>query len=140
MRIKKLHPNAKLPTRATEGSSGYDLYSPITVSITPRSNRKIALGFAIEIPYGIEGQIRPRSGLANKGILPAFGTVDSDYRGEVAVNIFNYFDYYYTINVGERIAQLVFVGIVHRDLRFIDDGEELSSTARGFGGFGSTGK
>ena len=129
-----------LPTRQTTGSAGFDLASaePDFV-LAPGERRLVSTGLAIEIPPGIEGQVRPRSGLALRhGItMPnAPGTIDSDYRGEVRVILQNSGAQPVTIARGERIAQLVFARYEAPELV---DVAELEASARGAGGFGSTG-
>lgn len=130
-----------LPKYATEGSAGMDVYAAIeeSVIIEPRQTVLIPIGLAIALPIGFECQVRSRSGLAIKsGIfaLNAPGTIDSDYRGEIKVILSNFSDESFTINKGDRIAQLVVAKYeqVKWDLK-----ENLSETDRGEGGFGSTG-
>jgi len=143
MKIKLLTATATMPRRATYGASCHDIFADLgnegaTVTLPSMGQVQIATGWACEVPRGMEVQIRPRSGLAAKhGILAAFGTVDSDYRGEVKVTLFNHGPHAYTIRHGERIAQFA-VGIISMcDLELTS---ELSPTDRGNGGFGSTGK
>jgi len=150
MKIKLLSATATMPRRATYGASCHDIFADLappqqvdgyegaTVTLPSMGQVQIATGWACEVPRGMEVQIRPRSGLAAKhGILAAFGTVDSDYRGEVKVTLFNHGPHSYTIRHGERIAQFA-VGIISMcDLELTS---ELSPTERGNGGFGSTGK
>ena len=129
-----------LPTRQTAGSAGFDLASaePDFV-LAPGERRAVATGLAIELPSGLEGQVRPRSGLALRhGItMPnAPGTIDSDYRGELRVILQNGGASPVTIARGDRIAQIVFARYEVPDLI---DATELEESARGAGGFGSTG-
>lgn len=141
MRIKKLLPNARLPLRTTEGASGFDLFACITEGdrriLLQGAPRLIGTGIAIEVPRGYDAQIRPRSGLSAKGVMVAFGTVDSDYRGEVMVTMYvlgtgNSFE----IKHGDRIAQLV-IGTL-ADLS-VEEADDLAPTERGPRGHGSTG-
>ena len=134
------NPDLPLPSRQTTGSAGFDLASaePDFV-LAPGERRLVATGLAIEIPPGIEGQVRPRSGLALRhGItMPnAPGTIDSDYRGEVRVILQNSGTQPVTIARGDRIAQLVFARYETPELV---DVAELEASNRGAGGFGSTG-
>ena len=141
IKIKKLNPNAKLPTRGSDRAAGYDLYACIDVpcDIVPHGTVKIGTGLAFELPEGTFGAIYARSGLATKkGLRPAncTGVCDEDYRGEYIVALHNDTDEIMTVEPGERIAQL----IVHRYEKLeITEVKELSDTGRGNGGFGSTG-
>jgi len=143
IRVKKLSEGAKLPQYQTAGASGMDLYACLPagherLTIGAGARLLIPCGVAVEIPTGYEGQIRPRSGLAHKfGLLAAFGTIDSDYRGEISVNLFNHSFVNYKVENGERIAQLVICPVVRCR---IDEVLELSETKRGSDGFGSSGK
>jgi len=134
------NPDLPLPSRRTSGSAGFDLASaePDFV-LAPGDRRLVATGLAVELPAGIEGQVRPRSGLALRhGItMPnAPGTIDSDYRGEVRVILQNLGSEPVTIVRGDRIAQLVFARYETPELV---DATELEQSSRGAGGFGSTG-
>lgn len=130
-----------LPRQMTEGSAGFDLPAAVEdpVAIEPGGRRRIPTGYALALPPGHEGQVRSRSGLADRygvAVLNAPGTVDADYRGEVMVVLVNHGDEPFTVNRGDRIAQLV----VHRVTRVrLDEASDLPSSARGGGGFGSTG-
>ena len=146
MRIKKLHPDAVLPTQGSAAAAGYDLYSVDTFCIEPGETRLAHTGLSIEIPENFWGGIYARSGLATKkGLRPAncVGVIDSDYRGEIMVALHNDSSSIQHIDAGDRIAQLVF----HPVVKLLPDesGEiwqvvaELSDTNRGDGGFGSTG-
>lgn len=137
--VKLLNSRAKLPKRQTEGSSGFDLEACIEEPIElPRNEHiKIPTGLAFAIPVGYEGQIRPRSGLSLKyGVLTAFGTIDSDYRGEFLVVLYNHGAPRFVIEPGMRIAQLVICPVVYPELI---ESYELPNTNRGSSGFGSTG-
>jgi dUTP pyrophosphatase len=130
-----------LPARATEGAAGMDLIAALDepVELLPRARALIPTGLAMAIPQGFEGQVRPRSGLAWKHgvtVVNAPGTIDSDYRGEVKVQLINLGHEPVTIARGERIAQLVIAPVTMASLEPV---AELGQTARGQGGFGSTG-
>lgn len=140
MKIKKLRPNAIIPRRATPGATGLDLFACIDTGVIElgRSPIRIGTGIAIEVPLGYDVQIRPRSGLSSKGIGVTFGTVDSDYRGEVMVTMYLFSpDATFEVKHGDRIAQMVITRIA--DLPAVEV-EELTSTDRGSGGHGSTGR
>ena len=129
-----------LPSYATTGSAGLDLCAALAHRIDPGERKLVGTGFAIALPTNCEGQIRPRSGLAARSgltVLNAPGTIDADYRGEVKVLLINLGLEPVEIASGDRIAQLV-VAPVSR-LRLVEV-EDLPSTARGAGGFGSTGR
>jgi len=140
LRVKRMYPDARLPQRATEGSTGLDLFAYIKKSARVTLGEKpklVGTGIAVEVPRGYDVQIRPRSGLSARGVVAAFGTVDSDYRGELLVTMYTLgrgssFD----IRHGDRIAQLVVSKLA--DLP-VEEGEELSGTERGPQGHGSTG-
>ncbi|MGB5692373.1 MAG: dUTP diphosphatase [Flavobacteriaceae bacterium] len=133
--------NHKLPEYKTIASAGMDLRANISspVTLQPLERSLIKTGLFIELPIGLEAQVRPRSGLAAKfgiTVLNTPGTIDADYRGEIGVILVNLSNEPYTLEDGERIAQLV----VAKHERIIwTEAEELSETARGTGGFGSTG-
>ena len=139
--IKKLSENAVIPTYGSEYSAGADLYACIEdkVTLLPGETKLIKTGLAIEVPVGYGAFIYARSGLATKrGLAPAnkVGVVDSDYRGEVMVALHNHSSDVQTVDSGERIAQMVIAPFLKADFEVVD---ELSDTARGEGGFGSTG-
>ncbi len=128
-----------LPTYATDGAAGMDVVAAENIVLRPGSRQAVGTGFAVAIPPGYEIQVRPRSGLALKhGItVPnAPGTIDSDYRGELKVILVNLSDDNFPIQRGDRIAQLVLAPVT---LAAWDEVEDLDATARGEGGFGSTG-
>lgn len=142
LRMKKLREGAVLPQRQTEGAAGYDLSACLEAPVTlqPGEGYPFPTGLAAEIPQGYAGMVFCRSGLGVKhGIsLPnCVGVIDSDYRGELVVPLRNFGDGAYTIQPGERIAQLVIMPVL---LPEIVEVEELSQTQRGQGGFGSTGR
>ncbi|NIJ63660.1 dUTP pyrophosphatase [Sphingomonas leidyi] len=127
------------PTYATAGAAGMDVVAAEDVVLAPGARHAVATGFAMAIPPGYEVQVRPRSGLALKhGItcLNTPGTIDSDYRGEVKVILANLGDAPFTVARGDRIAQLVPAPVQHAELEEV---RTLDETARGIGGFGSTG-
>ena len=140
--FKKLNDLAKVPTRGSEYSAGYDLYAAINegVHIPPHSTVKIGTGLAMDIPHGYFGAIFARSGIATKrGLRPAncIGICDEDYRGEYIVPIHNDTPYEKYIDKGERIAQLI---ILPYQVLVFKEVDELSKTDRGDGGFASTGE
>lgn len=140
--IKKLHAQAVIPTYGSEYSAGADLYACIEedMIIQPGETRLVPTGLAMEIPVGFAGLIYARSGLATKrGLAPAnkVGVIDSDYRGEILVSLYNHSPEAQMVTSGERIAQLVLTPVLA--VRFCEV-DELCATQRGGGGFGSTGK
>jgi len=140
--IKKISKEVITPKYKTEGSSGVDLSAFLNekVVIKPNSSELIPTGLQVAIPEELEIQIRPRSGLAAKesmGVLNSPGTIDSDYRGELKIILFNHGDKDFIINNGDRIAQMVLVPIRKMEFEEVDN---LPDTVRGQGGFGSTGK
>ena len=140
--IKKTNKKVITPKYKTDGSSGVDLSAFLEkkVVIKPNSSELIPTGLQIAIPEELEIQIRPRSGLAAKesiGVLNSPGTIDSDYRGELKIILFNHSNKDFIINNGDRIAQMVLVPILKMEFEEVDS---LPNTVRGQGGFGSTGK
>ncbi len=140
--IKKLNQKAQIPAYKTAGSSGVDLmaFTENKISIPPNKSALIPTGLSIAIPNDTEIQIRPRSGLAAKSnltVLNTPGTIDSDYRGELKVILFNHGDKEFIVNNGDRIAQMVLMPILKIEFEEV---ENLPQTIRGLGGFGSTGK
>ena len=138
----KIHPKAQLPIYATEGAAGMDLVNvlekPLTLQAGERA--KVPTGLIMVLENGFEGQVRPRSGLAAKHgitLTNCIGTVDSDYRGEICCLMINLGNEPYTIEPGERIAQLVISPVIQVETELID---KVPETKRGAGGFGSTGK
>ncbi len=139
IRVKLLREGAKVPVRATALASGYDIHAcmdqPIEVGQRPVV---VPTGIALEVPPGLDAQFRPRSGLARQGVLATFGTLDADYRGEIMITMYTVApDIRYTIQPGDRIAQLVVGRIAPVEFTEI---EVLSETVRGAGGHGSTGR
>ena len=139
--VERLRPQALLPRRMSEGASGWDLCACVDeeVCIEPGRWTMVPTGIALEIPDGYEAQVRPRSGLAVRhglGLLNGPGTIDSDYRGEVCVILMNWGTEPFSVQHGDRIAQLVFSRVEPVDLRWSGP---LQETGRGAGGFGHTG-
>ncbi len=140
IRVQLLRPGAKVPFRATEQASGFDIHAcledgPVTVGQHPMV---IPTGIAMEVPWGLDAQFRPRSGLARQGILSTFGTLDADYRGEIMITLYTVAPgITHTVHDGDRIAQLV-VGRL-AEVEF-ETALVLSETVRGAGGHGSTGR
>jgi dUTP pyrophosphatase len=141
VRFKRLRRGAVLPRYMTAGAAGMDLSSAADEPITlePGARTGVPTGWAIELPAGSEGQVRPRSGLAAKHgvtVVNAPGTIDSDYRGELVVLLVNLGREPHVIKPGDRIAQLVVAPVVQAA---VEETEALSDTTRGAGGFGHTG-
>ena len=140
--IKKLDPAVKLPAYKTSGASGMDLAAFISEPINLKSKNSclVPTGLSVAFSKDYEIQIRPRSGLAakkNVSVLNTPGTIDSDYRGEIKVIIYNHGDEEFIINNGDRIAQMILTPVIKMELEETND---LPETVRGEGGFGSTGK
>lgn len=155
--VMKLHEDAQLPKKQTPFSSGFDLhaldvvctggssklpYNPLSCwTIWPGERCLIRTGLALQMPEGVEAQVRPRSGLALKHgitVLNSPGTIDADYTGDVGVILINHGKNAFVIEPGDRIAQLVFASVLHK-IDFIEV-TQMTETARGNGGYGSTGK
>ena len=142
VQIKKLDPKVEIPEYKTTGSSGVDLMANIDgkITIKPGNSCLIPTGLSIAIPEDCEVQIRPRSGLAAKSMITVLntpGTIDSDYRGELKVILFNHGKNDFEVNNRDRIAQMILAPILTVDFEELDN---LKDTNRGSGGFGSTGK
>ena len=140
--IKKLDPAVELPAYKTEGASGMDLMALVKkpINLRPNSSCLVPTGLAVAFSSDFEIQIRPRSGLAAKNsisVLNTPGTIDSDYRGEIKVILFNHGKSDFLINNKDRIAQMILTPIIKMELQ---EADELPETVRGEGGFGSTGK
>lgn len=138
--IQRLHPAAHPPERATPSSAGYDLRACEPVTIPPRGRAMVPLGFAWAGPEGFVGLVFSRSGHGAKWGLRlsnAVGVIDADYRGEWKCSITNDGDEPYTVQAGERIAQLLIMPVEHATFRWVPS---LGETQRGYGGFGSSGK
>jgi len=142
LKIERLENNKILPEYKTEGAAGMDLCAAIDkpVVLKPLERKLIPTGLKIELEHGYEAQIRPRSGLSIKHgitLINCVGTIDEDYRGEVCIPLVNISDKEYTIEPNERIAQMVITKVEQAKIEVVT---ELTETARGEGGFGSTGK
>ena len=140
--VKKLDPKVQLPSYKTQGSSGMDLMAFIKdpIKIAPNTSALIPTGISVAIPNDVEIQIRPRSGLAAKSsisVLNTPGTIDSDYRGELKIILFNHSKEEFVVRNNDRIAQMVLMPVLKIDFEEVDN---LPDTLRGSDGFGSTGK
>ncbi|MCB0742594.1 MAG: dUTP diphosphatase [Ignavibacteriae bacterium] len=141
-RISNSFDDIDLPSYSTEGSSGMDVRAAIENELIIKAGKVnlVPTNLSIEIPLGYEIQVRPRSGLAAKngiGVLNSPGTIDSDYRGEIKIILFNFSEKDFTINRGDRVAQLVIAEVIMAN---VVESNELNSSVRGEGGFGHTGK
>ena len=142
IRIKKLHPNAVIPTYGSLEAAGADIYACLEAAVTIPAGKTvfISTGLAMEVPRGCAGLIYARSSMGSKrGLAPAnkVGVIDSDYRGQVMVALHNHSQEDQVVNPGERVAQLIITPVFTPGFREVDD---LSETDRGSGGFGSTGR
>lgn len=142
IRIKKLHPNAVIPTYGSTEAAGADIYACLEAAVTIPAGKTVFIptGLAMEVPKGCAGLIYARSSMGSKrGLAPAnkVGVIDSDYRGQVMVALHNHSQEDQVVNPGERVAQLVITPVFTPGFREVDD---LSETDRGSGGFGSTGR
>jgi dUTP pyrophosphatase len=142
VRIKRVRPAASIPCYQTEHAAGVDLHAALEAPFTlhPGERALVPTGIALEIPPGFEGQVRPRSGLALRhgiALVNAPGTIDADYRGEVGVILINHGTEPFSIENGERVAQMVFARCERVDFA---EADALSETGRGAGGFGHTGR
>lgn len=142
LKVEKLPHCAGLPEYKTEGAAGMDIMAAVDepVTLKPLERALIPTGIKIELPHGYEAQIRPRSGLAIKSgitLSNCVGTIDEDYRGEVCVGMINLSNEDFTIKRGDRIAQMLIAPVVRAEISVTG---ELTSTARGAGGFGHTGE
>ena len=140
--IKKLDPKVVIPSYKTKGASGMDLMAFVKekIVIKPQTSALIPTGLSVAFSENYEIQIRPRSGLAAKNnisVLNTPGTIDSDYRGELKIIIFNHSNHNFVVNNNDRIAQMILTPIAKMEL---EEANELPKTLRGEGGFGSTGK
>ena len=140
--VKRLNPKVELPAYKTSGASGMDLMAFIDrpIKITPKSSCLVPTGLAIAFSEDYEIQIRPRSGLAVKNnitVLNTPGTIDSDYRGEIKIILFNHGNEEFIINNKDTVAQMILSPVIKMNLEEADD---LPESIRGEGGFGSTGK
>ena len=140
--IKKLNSSAQLPSYKTSGASGMDLMACIekTINLEPGKSCLVPTGLSVAFPKEYEIQIRPRSGLAAKNnisVLNTPGTIDSDYRGELKIILFNHSKVNFTINNNDRVAQMILTPIIKMEL---EESDKLPDSIRGERGFGSTGK
>lgn len=136
IKVKKLHPEAKLPCRAHATDSGADLFALEQTEIPPHSSAKVRTGIAVELHEGTSGCIWGKSSVESKGVKVMAGLVDAPYRGEILVCMFNLTDKPFIFEKGQKIAQLVVLPTLYPSF---EETEVLSETARGEGGFGSTG-
>ena len=140
--IKKLDPSVELPSYKTDGASGMDLMAFVkeSINLKPQTSCLVPTGISVAFPSEYEIQIRPRSGLAAKNnisVLNTPGTIDSDYRGEIKIILFNHGNEDFLINDKDRIAQMILTPVIKMNFEETDN---LPETVRGEGGFGSTGK
>jgi len=140
--IKKLDPSVELPVYKTNGASGMDLMAFLKepINLKPKTSCLVSTGISVAFPNEFEIQLRPRSGLAAKNnisVLNTPGTIDSDYRGEIKVILYNHGDNEFIVNNKDRIAQMILTPVIKMNLEETDN---LPKTVRGEGGFGSTGK
>ena len=137
MKVKFLSPTAKVPTKSSELAAGYDLYADKSAVLLPRTHTKVTTGLALKLECGFYGRVASRSGLSfNHGIEVGAGVLDADYRGEVKINLHNHSDDEYTVNAGDRVAQLIIENANSPGIEVVAD---LDQTERGENGFGSTG-
>jgi len=137
--IQKVHKDARIPTYAHENDAGVDLFAVESYLLKSLERKLVSTGIRIALPPGYEAQVRPKSGLALKhgiSIVNTPGTVDADYRGDIAVILINLSNEDYKIEKGKKIAQMVFNKVEKADF---EETEQLPDTTRGTGGFGSTG-
>lgn len=138
LKIKKLHPDARIPSFAHPGDAGIDLYVPETVELKPGERKSVPLGLALEIPKGYVGLMWDRSSASHKfGIKSFGGVIDAGYRGEIHAGVMNLSDKTYVFEKGHRIIQILIQPVSQPKIVEV---EELSESPRGEGGFGSTGK
>lgn len=142
LKFKKLDENVNIPCYQTEGAAGMDLCAFLKEPVTLKSleRKLIPTGLKMELPHGYEAQVRPRSGMSIKHgitLVNCIGTIDEDYRGELCVPVINLSNEEFTINNGDRIAQMVISAVTKADIQVVT---ELTETVRGEGGFGHTGR
>lgn len=137
LKVKKLRPEAKLPTRAHHDDAGLDIYSCEAITLQPHTTVKVQTGVAFELPEGYVGLVWDKSSIGGKGIKTLGGVLDAGYRGELFVPLHNLHDEPYTFEAGHKIAQMVIQKV---ELWEVEETDELSETKRGTGAFGSTGK
>jgi len=137
LKFLQLHPAAKLPTRGSRHAAGLDLYSIEEVTLAAGGRAAVRTGLSVAIPRGFYGRVAPRSGLAVKhGLDVLAGVIDSDYRGEIICALVNHSAEAFALEAGGRVAQLIIEAIITPEPVWVDS---LDETARGAGGFGSTG-
>lgn len=139
VKFKKIHPEAIIPAYAHPGDAGMDVCSCVALTIAPGARALVPTGLVMELPKGTEAQIRPRSGLAIKHgitLLNTPGTIDEGYRGELGIIMINLGQEPFEVTKGMRIAQMIIAPVLHVTVEEVTD---VSNTARGTGGFGSTG-
>ena len=138
LKIKRTHPDAKIPSYAHEGDAGMDLYTTERVEIKPGARLQIGSGIAAHIPHGYVGLLWDKSGLSHKhGLKMLGGVIDAGYRGEIFVGAINLSDETYVVEKGHKICQMLIQPVVHPIINIV---EELEESSRNTGGFGSTGK
>ena len=138
LKVKKLNPNAKLPTYAHPGDAGMDLYAAEATTIPARGRGLVPTGIALAVPDGYVGLVWDKSSVpANYGVTKMSGVLDSGYRGEIKLVLYNTSDTDCTFEVGQKVAQLLIQPVIQPQIIEV---EELDTTSRGAGGFGSTGK
>jgi len=140
----RVNPGSYTPKRVSKGSAGYDLFTHVPIRLFPGERITVKLGIYFDIPEGLEGQIRPRSGLAAKSgitVLNSPGTIDSDYEGEIGVILLNTSETLHEFDIGHRIAQIVFATVPNVTLiaNELDELDAESEWVRGTSGFGSSG-
>lgn len=142
LKVHPLHPQAILPSYAHPDDSGLDLCAIASATIAPGESCLIPTGLSIELPPNTEAQIRPRSGLALRHqitVLNTPGTIDEGYRGEIAIILINHGRHPFTVEPGMKIAQMIIAPVLRVAVEAVETADALTSTARGQGGFGSTG-
>ncbi len=137
MKVKKLHPNAKLPVRAHATDSGADLFALQRTVLPPRTITHVHTGIAVELPENTSGIIWGKSSVESKGIKAMAGLIDAPYRGELIVCMYNLNEQEFVFEAGQKVAQLVVLPTLYPAF---EETNQLSDTSRGSGGFGSTGK
>ncbi len=137
IKIKKLNPEARLPSYAHPGDAGMDLYSMAEFVVEPGAHVRIPNGFALEFPEGYAAIVKDKSSISKAGLHTMGGVFDAGYRGEYNVHLVNLSDQPYIIEKGVKVAQLIIIPVMIADL---EEADELSESSRGLGAFGSTGK
>ncbi len=137
IKVKKLKENAKLPTYAHPGDVGMDMYAMETVTIPPMGQHRFFHGFALEFPIGYGAFVMDKSSISKAGLQTMGGVFDAGYRGEYNTHLINLSSESYTVEIGDKVGQLVIVPVNIAELEVV---EELTDSSRGMGAFGSTGK